>query len=1206
MAAPVEVKAVELELDNFKSFASRTVIPLREGFTTISGPNGSGKSNILDGIMFVLGVSSTRALRASRLPDLINQSGRRREASVRLVLEVKDESDAPRRLEFKRIVRVRGDGEYSGSYYLDGRQVPLSAVHDELERLRIGSSGSNIILQGDVTSLISMSPVERRRIIDDLAGVAAFDRKAAQAEHELSRAEAELGELSLLAEQLRVRLEELEREKEAAALYVDSAVRLHALRCRRLELERTRLEERIRSLDEKSAAAAAELSDVRSRFPEVSAELAEARRELAELERRVRSEAEIRRFELLEERERIRSEKVGNDVELGSLRTTMESRRRSLEALEKEAAALGSRLERLRAMRDESLQRSEELERLASEVSRELERLQATLSEAGDESAVLSSLSSGKERLAALRTELEALRTREEELRRTLVELERECVGADAEWESVQTALSEQSSLVEDEENTVEALRNEFASASARMNGLKWENTERRKRLSSLEQEYRRIEREYHREEARRAAGAVLSGEKAVALVVGSGIKGVHGTVAQLLEVPERYALACEAAAGRRLSNVVVEDEDTARRCIELLKREKAGRVTFLPLSRLNAAPPVGSVRFEGAIDYLFRLVGFKPRYERVAAYVFGSTVLMRSLEEALACGTRFRMVTVDGEVLERSGAVTGGHMERRRGSFAGDLERKAARMRELEGGIRMERARVEESERELETLRERMERTSSALAEMEKDLSADKVRLEQLQERAMELGERRKSLARRLEETRGALEVLCWRRGEVEESLHACEAEVRSLEEKAARARSGAEELERARRELEELHERRVDLLSRRAKLEERRVSCESEYSFSSSRLEAVNEEISSLRESLERDRSREQELLGRREELERRLEEMDETLARMSREVELLHDRRSELERRVAGLVETRSRLESGVRILEERLKSLDEKKRSLESELRDVVGALRTEEEEFAGRFSPLGVRVEESLRRASADCSCSSLKALKEEEERLRSVIAGLGAVNMLALTQYDEVRSRWSDLDERRSVVEREIGQLRERILSLGRRKVEAFMEAFCRVKANYVSIYEELSGGEADLILEDEEDPFAGGLVIKATPAGKRMARMEALSGGEKSLCALAFVFAYQSYRPAPFYVFDEVDMFLDGRNTERLASMIRRHSRKTQFIVVSLRKAMIERSDWTIGVTMGRNGASRVTGVAMKAARALSPQNSVVMEAVP
>lgn len=1199
----VHIKQVDFH--HFKSFGGAVSIPLEPGFSVVTGPNGSGKSNILDGILFCLGLASSRGMRADRLPDLINSAmlrdGRAAETTVTVHFDLGDWQPDPAEADLEppdegpwirtgqsswsvtRRLRVAPGGTYSSSYSADGVACNLAQLQTQLRRLRVDPEGSNVVMQGDVTRIVTMSARERRGIIDELAGVALFDRRIEQTRSKLDEVQQRQERCAIVEQELLVGRQKLERDCARARSYQELRNRLHEGRAREqllvVEAARQHLQQlagRQESLGQRRqqereaiAAAGTALQEASSQLEQLQAEVRElgedkllavqselAGLEASERERQRQGEQHQRQAEALQSQRQQLQEKQARQRQLrqelqssddASAVETAEERCRQAEAavelsrrrLGEVAGRSGSWLEEQQRRSRERQQLQEQLAPLLAERQQRQERLRQ-----------------GEERLAELQAEQQQEESGWQEAEQRLAGLEQEAALLERELRSEQQGIQE----------LAEAL------------ALQQRTRQR------LEQEQASLEREIARADSRRDTLQESRGTGALRLLLEAGLEGIHGPVAQLGEVEERHRIALEVAAGARLGQVVVDDDRIAARAIDLLKQRRAGRLTFLPLNKIRGGGggASGSAALQrgggpgagqgaaGLVGRAVDLVRHEPIYAEVFRYVFGDTLVFSDLASARRELGRCRAVTLEGELLEKSGAMTGGSLQQRSGqlSFGASGERDEAeplRRRLLELGETLLACRRREAElaQELEQgrprLQERQRRQAAVQAERsaaQRLLAPQRQRAQQRQQRLAQLQASRQEDGLQLQELDTAIPPLQQQLAELERA----EAEA-SRSGDSERWQGLQADLEAADRALSQARQERDGLLAQRR---ERALAAE--------RLES--EAAALTREEL-RLADDVRALVAEREQWKQRQQADQQRRAALEAQQSAL----------AASFGEKRRARDAAEAALAQQRQALQQRQWELQR-MEEESQALAEEQRSEALRLEQLTRELPDPLPELPEEVREAGLEALQEELRRLQQRMEALEPVNMLALQELEELEQRLAELEERLEVLRKEREELLLRIETVATLRLEAFLEAFREVDGHFRTIFAGLSDGEGHLQLENPDDPLEGGLTLVAHPRGKAVRRLASMSGGEKSLTALSFLFALQRFRPSPFYALDEVDSFLDGVNVERLAALIASQAGGAQFLVVSHRRPMIAAATRTIGVTQARGAHTQVVGL--------------------
>ncbi len=1164
----------EVELKNFKSFGKSIRVPLKNDFMTVTGPNGSGKSNIVDALLFALCLSSSRAMRAERLPDLIYRVDNGKnpdfaQVTVKLDNTSRHFPSDQDTIEVSRKIKVKGD-KYASYYYFNGKTCGQAELLDLLAKAGITPESYNIVMQGDVTHIIEMTPVERRKIIDEIAGVAEFDEKKKKAMEELDVVRERIGRVDVILEEVSTQLGKLKAERDRAHSYQahrEELARQEAFlllaRLKEAEGELVGLDEEIRSLDarnqallERSDSRKAELSELDEKLQSISSEIThKGEDEQISVKRRIEElKGEIsRETARIEMTEKAISEIDGQQkscfIQMGSLST--------------ELASLAEK------MRDASLRGAS----LQGELEDQIDQ----------QETAKASLSQADAKFSILRDDLAGVRLIREEAKSKLGDLVRErdrlldaTRRGGLEREELSSGIKEALDKLAGLDHETEKLKAELAALNSKAMEMERDRDDLesgrlrlRREITEAERELQRLQGEFAKSDGRMRAAEDKSGYSRAVEAIRSAIKrqmlqGLYGTVAELGNVASRYSVALEVAAGARLQSIVSEDDLDASAAIEYLKRSQIGRATFLPLNKLDGGSLPMRPNHPGVVDYALNLVEYESRFRAAFWYVFRDTLVVESLVYARPLMGRYRMVTLEGDLVEKSGAMTGGHY-RSKMKFAAEEKNRLMQL-----SLKIASAEAERSSRldKLDRIEEQISHLSREVEELNRVISKKTFQID-------EIASSRPHLDKSISEKRERLLAMEGESIGFKEQLGLLEKEIRISEETLADVQQKIDRLE------EELSDSEIPGLNKKADaatLEIKRLQ---------DRLTGIDAEI--LKDKIREEGSREKlaELAARRESLDgqkaealARKDASAAQIVQLSEKLSVCQAREVEIEGELHGLKGARGELLEKTLALQREI-DLAERDRDRIEARKNATAYAR---DAVLSKVNDLRSQIES--RGVDSSQEPPNSETVSEKIKALEQAMRDLEPVNMMAIQEYDHVKMRYDFLAERRRTLSEEREAIIDKLEKYDQLKREAFLASFTEINKNFKQIFQELSKGEGDLVLEDPQDPLAAGMTIKARPAGKALHRLEAMSGGEKSLTALSFIFSIQMYRPAPFYAMDEIDMFLDGANVERVAKLIKKIASRAQFIVVSLRKPMILQSKYTLGVTMQENNITTVTGI--------------------
>ncbi len=1176
----------KLKVRNFKSFSGATEIPFQPGFTGVAGPNGMGKSNISDAILFVLGPTSSKALRADRLTHLFFNGGSSKkpatECEVSLVFENKDrllplESEEVELTRYVKLAPSDPNGYYS-YFYVNGRRSTQGEIDSLLSHARLSGDGYNLVQQGDVNRIVSMGPIPRRGLVERLAGIAQYDEELERADTKRTDLESNLSRINTLLTEIQghigalesqrlqaIQYKEIQEQKRVAEARLARAghqiARQEVASCEaqlaKLHNELAKLRTETAQLESERASLAENLDRVEREIAKqggveaerFKAELDERRMAFARLDENVRT-AEQEIADLTERVGTLKSQREGDTKEANALRTKEKGLAARSAEVEKRAEALAAELKEATSRSDPSQGQLAGTRKEILQVERELETAQARWGELVGAREGAKSASANAERDLALAQD--ERRTRELEVKD--LELRVREAGGDA-----------------GQGRPSAELQKELFQAKAKENALRAESERLGREVLELNRRYMALDARLKvRAEKGGGAGALAAVDYLLSQRNLGKIPGIRGTVQELIRFDEKHATALTVAAGNRFQALVVETDQVAEDCIKLLRAEKRGRATFLPLNKVLPGRPKGKslvvAQGPGSVGFAVDLVHFDEEIRPALWYVFGETVVMQDLASARSQMGGVRLVTLSGELIEATGAITGGFLDLSRGAG----QENAQELRRLGEELREKTVADEAARVELGKVGEKVRTISEELA---KRSGQSDVRKQTRDLLAQEVGAARDRLT------------------EAAERIRTIEAAQAASAKALAKAEADASSVDRTLGELKARREKlQQEYLGHLPAALSKKIQSlhESNQAANDERVE-VGKELESLRASIA---AAEKALEGRQAEL----AQLQGSLAEKTKALKGIISNRDQAKESLEALRSVEQKQSARVQGLSEERRQLEEKRLKVVARLGTSQEALRTKGDLEHSE----GVRLEtarahlveveaavKDLPEPAADEPAVPLDELKRSIQTLQAQLDAMGSVNLLALEEYDREKARLGEFEGEVTRLGQEKKELLELVGEIEKKKREKLVDVVVQVNVGFREIYAELSGGgEGEIALENPDDPLAGGLLIKARPIGKNVQRLEQLSGGEKSLASLAFVFALQRHDPSPLYVFDEVDMSLDGVNAENVGRMLRRNAERAQFVVISLRKVTLKFAHQIFGVTMHGDGCSRVVAL--------------------
>jgi chromosome segregation protein len=1125
-------------------------------------------SNILDAICFVLGKSSSKSLRAERSSHLIYNGGKSKQpakqAEVSIFFENSDKVFPLPEDEVKvtRIVRQSGDSIYK----INGKTRTRQEVTELLGSARIDADGHNIILQGDIVRLVEMSPEERRQLVEEVAGVSVYEEKKQQAIAELERVDERLHSADITLRERGRQLDALKQEREQALKHKELTDGVKSHKATLLSLQAGRARTKLQGLEERGA-------EHRGRLEALNAELFRLREDIRlRKEERDRIQSEISAKSNVEQRElsrQVEGLKVRHaelKAALANAASQLQGLAKRREELAKEQEELGQSEKQLDAQRAALKDTWADLERQLAELGQRLARFKAQhgLDETGEIEQRITELDKAAEELAA---ELQSVNQRR-------VELIREKDKLDMHVQFIDTEIARMKEVEAEHRQELEQLRKNRESLKAavlELNRLLKEDSQRALDLARLTEERRQLAEEQGKLEVSAAqAKQAMTGQMAVQKVLEnrSRLGEIYGTVAELGQTESRYATALEAAAAQRIHSIIVEDDGTAGKAIKYLKSQRLGTATFLPLNKVRPVPRDARLKeladSEGVHGFAIDLITFDERFANAFSHVFGNTLVVDSIDVARRLGIgKARMVTMDGDLCEVSGVMHGGYRHKSAGVFKDkELAERLAKARERLLAVEGDMSAIEEARQEalgrITELRQKKATLEGDIIKAERalklkpdELDASSYTKEELLKKQADVGEQLRAL---------------------DDGLAGKNRMLADLKIEKTQLRAKLDE----RRSPDVLAELRM-LEARRKELEEGKLRIEGELRGLDQRagIERDAQGIAAALKEIERDEQHftldRKQTAGLLKAAEADLQEKEGQLERFQVQFKELFERQKQLEQEIGGR-ETAA-LEQDAKAKQEEicLNVLSEKESNVKAEL------ARLEAEQALYEGVPLLEGSEE---------------ALAAELPKLEQQLAAIGLVNLRALSVYELAENEYKGLQEKRQAVETEKEDVLRLMAEIEGRKRELFMTTFTALAANFSQTFSQLTtkGATAELELESKDDPFMGGLRIKVQLAEGKFMDIRSLSGGEKTMTALAMLFAIQEYEPASFYVMDEVDAALDKGNSEKLASLIRKYSQRAQYVMITHNDAVMTAADIVYGITMKADeGMSKAVSLRME-----------------
>lgn len=1174
----MKLKAVEMQ--GFKSFPDRTKLTFDDGITVIVGPNGSGKSNISDAIKWVFGEQSVKSLRGAKMEDVIfGGSASRKPTGFAWVSLFIDNTDRSIDIDTDEVVitrRLYRSGE--SEYRINNNPVRLKDINETFMDTGLGRDGYSVIEQGKIAEIVSAKSIQRREIFEEAAGISKFRYRKTEAERKLTQAEDNLIRLRDIMQELEDRVGPLKAQSEKAKQYVVLAEEKKSLEISLWLEQLAKLGRQMAELEDKTLLAANDRTTAQKRLEEIERETEEIQQKTQELNLYI----EHKRDRIREWETAISDAKVNAAVKQNTVTHNEDTIRELQDEWERSMLSAGELEEKLTGLREDCAL----LQKEAEETARRWEESQKALEAKRQE----------ERRLA---TEQSALALQKQELQENIhrAELSAETAGTLAE-ETVDRLEALRGQAKNKDENLTrlreelaghrafaEELRERLESLQNSKNGYLYKLKSRSDKIAEVESRQRNSEK-LAGEKLQRAQvltdleknyESFNNSVKFVMKQAGAGaLRGVIGPVSALIRTENRYSTAVEIALGAAIQNIVVQDETAAKRAIALLKERGAGRATFLPLTNIRANPIRESdlAARGGYVGLASELVQCEERYRAVMDSLLGRTVVAEDIDAAAAIakayGYRYRAVTLDGQVVNAGGSLTGGSVNKnasilsRRGeidALTAEAKKYAAQVEELE-------TQLTELRREADTIRATVEGIAAEEKTAREDLISAQTLVSRLTASTEEAEQLNEQALREYDELTARVEELRKQKltgGELVKKLTEEVARLNRMDVESTAAHTAlTETIEEAARQVTDLQMEAIT----------RRKDCEAAQSV----IAQLENQQSSSEAALTELRQKQEQLQKENEAIRAEIEEITagaagggseiETLRRDIKEADgqkdTLEARRSILTRESGDAITKREAAASELVRLQEKSEAMQEQQNGISTKMWEEYELTRSEAAETA---IPL-----------------EDVPAAQKRLTELRGRIRGLGAVNVAAIEEYEEVSGRYRFMKEQIDDAENAKKELTRLIAELSAKMSAIFTERFAGINRHFGEIFRELfGGGHAELRLTDATDPLETGIEIIVQPPGKIIKNLSALSGGEQAFVAICIYFAILRVNPAPFVLIDEIEAALDDVNVGKFAAYLHRMTDHTQFISITHRRGTMEQGDVLYGVTMEEEGISKL-----------------------
>jgi len=1158
-------KINKIVMNGFKSFGKHTELLFGERFNCILGPNGSGKSNVLDALCFVLGRGSAKALRAEKSANLIYNGGKAKNPSKTGKVAIFFDNTTKvfpidkKEIEISRTVKQNG----SSVYRINNEKRTKQEIRELLSSSNIDPDGYNIVLQGDIVRFVEMSPIERRQIIEDIAGISVYEERKLKALRELERVEEKLNEAEIILNERRSYLKELKKDRDHALKFkslkdkVDKNKASYVyIRMKGKEKEHSKVDKVLQEEKKKFEKTEADMNKLKE-------QIVQHKQEIEKLNHEIEEKGEKGQVAIHKEVESLKIHIATNQTKVDNLKQEIERVKQRKSQLNSDITDVSGQLKKLeqekKALEDTKVSEDAKLKQIESQIKKFKNKHKITDMESVEKEILeLDNSTEEKEK------EIFKIREKQQNLLREKDKIEYQLQTIDEKLEKVSAVSKEHNKQITE----LKAKKQSFKSKTLELNKILDQDSDFALKLSTLKQDFEKKQAELSRIKVKtleinenrshnRAVKSVLSQK--------SNITGICGTIADLGEVDSKYSFALESAAGPRINSIIVNNDQVAAECIKYLKKNRLGAARFIPLNKIktpNLNPEAKKLKsINGVHGIASDLINYDNKYSKAFSYVFGSTLVVDSIDVSRRVGIgKIRMVSLDGDLTESSGLMYGGFRKRATSSFKekgminnldklesevssitqriDDLQEKRntndesiTKLRQdkahlegevikLEKSLHLESGDIGLSKQEKDNLNKQLKETDSILSSVQSEISKSNKELTQSKIKRQELKNK----------------VMVSRNPRLVAELNAFEEEKQSLTQSLMKFDAEIKNMDMQKQLLSPENKKIQTILKQHNKEVEEFTNV----------LNLLNKETSKKTKELQEKEKLAKQFYAKYKKLFNQRNEFESKVTRFDTRIDALREisRKTEIQMNTFSLENVR-----------------------LSSDLQNL-------QQEF-DQYKEVEVYKDKSE------------QDLKREIDKFERMASDIGAVNMRALEVFDNVEKEYQGLISKKESLVVEKDDVFGMIQEIEGKKKSRFMKNFDIVNNNFKNFFTTLSTkGEAFLNLENQEIPFEGGLEVKVRLKGTKFMDIMSLSGGEKTLTALAFIFSIQEHKPHSFYILDEVDAALDKHNSEKLAKLIRTYVDKAQYIVISHNDALVSEADNLYGVSMDPHGITSVTSV--------------------
>jgi len=1159
----------KMVMHGFKSFAKHTEILFGGNFNCVLGPNGAGKSNVLDALCFVLGKSSSRDLRAEKSANLIYNGGKSKKPAKQGEVSIYfDNSNRifpteDKEVKISRIVRQNGQSIYK----INDKAMTRQQITNLLSLAKIDPDGYNVILQGDIIKFVEMHPEDRRVLIEDIAGISVYEEKKHKAMLELEKVEQHLRETELILTERNTYLKELKKDRDQALKYKEMSDKIKQNKASYLKIQIDKKETDRKEIKDKIDSGNSDLASLREKISKLKQENEEKKKQIESISKEIEEKGEIEQIKLNKDVETLKIELTKNNSRIETLKNELNKISKRRNDLKDSIGDIEKRIWQLTNERkdyDGQIEaKSKDRELISNKIIKFKEKNQ--LDNVADIERKVEEID---RKADELQKEITALRESQHNLIRekdrvshdiTLIEDKiKKVIDVEKEYKQQLDALKDKRQVFRSTTLELNKCLDEDSSLAVQL-------SDSRRKLNAVNEELAKLRAKYIT--IKEFARGDLAVKKILELK--NKREGIYGTVADLGNVSSKYAVALEVAAGSRIKSIVVENDRLAAELINYLKENRLGTATFLPLNKINSKEINDEAKkmlgAKGVHDLAINLVSFEQKFKKIFSYVFSDAVIVDNIHVATRLGIgKAKFVTLDGDAAEISGAMHGGFREHKKEAFgfkerevAENLQENEKKIGELENLISILEKRRNENEARITELREKKAIFEGEIIKSETSMHLETGDTEISRQQQKELESKEKQVDNEINKINNNI-------AEFNKQLTNLKIEKQKLRSVIAQLNDPTllAELNTFEQKFKELSEEIIMLGSEIKNIDAQIINI----------FLPDKEKTEKILKQLDKD---EDEFNNESKKLQETILQKESTL----KEKEILA---KEFYTKFRSLFTKQNKIKEEVQKNEIGVDRLTEESRQIEIKVNfhslknaEITASLAALNQEFA-QYEGIKLDLEKSE------------EQLKNEISKFEKMREDIGSVNMRALEVYDEAERQYNEFLDKKGKLGREKDDVLTMMKEIDGKKKELFMKTFDVVNNNFKNFFGMLTtkGAEANLVLENEENPFEAGVRINVKITGSKFLDIRGLSGGEKTLTALAFIFAIQEHEPASFYVLDEVDAALDKHNSEKLAKLIRKYAERAQYIMISHNDNVVSEADILYGISMNDDGISQVVSL--------------------